>query len=166
MAKEQYFYRPEEFHITVLAVIPGSEFWRASVKRLPEYIAVLDRVLKGRTAFSIKFRGVTASRDAIMIQGFPVGEELSRLRNDLRVALSQSGLSADIDRRYKIVAAHVTIARFSKPMPEWKTLKTFLATHRDVDFGEMHARSLQLLEGDWYASTDSVRMLREYPFSD
>jgi 2'-5' RNA ligase len=166
IAKNQYFYRPEEFHVTVLAVIPGSEFWRASIKRLPEYTAVLNRLLKERPAFSIQFRGVTASRDAIMIQGFPIGEELSKLRNDLRGALSENGLGGDIDRRYKIVAAHLTIVRFAKPMPEWKRLKTFLAAHRNTDFGETRARSLQLIEGDWYASFDSVHTLREYPLSD
>ncbi|HEY3761023.1 MAG TPA: 2'-5' RNA ligase family protein [Verrucomicrobiae bacterium] len=166
IAGDQYFYQPEEFHVTVLSVIPGSEKWRERTKRLPEYIAVLDKTLREYSSFSIEFRGVTASRDAIMIQGFPVGDELSRLRNDLREALSQSGLGADIDRRYKIVAAHLTCVRFSKPMPEWQALKAFLEGHRNTCFGTTRVRSLQLIEGDWYASADSVRILREYLLSE
>ncbi|HEY1663081.1 MAG TPA: 2'-5' RNA ligase family protein [Verrucomicrobiae bacterium] len=162
VAPDQHFYTPEEYHVTVLAVIPGSEFWQTSIKRLPEYLATLDNVLSNRPAFSINFQGVTASPDAIMIQGFPVGDELSRLRNDLREAFSENGLGDDLDRRYKIIAAHLTLARFSTPM-DWKGLKSFLEAHRDDDFGATHVRSLQLIEGDWYASADTIRILSEYP---
>ena len=67
----QHFYRPAELHMTVLAVIPGSESWREEIHRLPVCRKVLDEVLKNRRAFSVKFRGVTVSPEAVLIQGFP-----------------------------------------------------------------------------------------------
>jgi 2'-5' RNA ligase len=162
-APSQHFYQSSEFHLTVLSVIPGSERWQICARRLPEYLALLDTVLDKRPAFSLAFRGVTASPDAIMVQGFPIGGALSKLRGDLRDALSQNRLANNLDRRYKLVAAHLTVVRFSNPQPDWQALKMLLKAHRRTDFGKTRVRSLQLVEGDWYASSDSVRILREYP---
>ena len=165
VAPEQHFYLPPEFHLTVFSVIPGSESWRESVKKLPGYLAALEEVLKDRPAFSAAFRGVTASPEAVMVQGFPAGAALAQLRDDLRSALSRRGLTDGLDRRYKIAAAHLTVVRFSTAMADWQPLKALLAAHRNTDFGETRVRSLQLIEGDWYASADSVRTLHEYPLS-
>ena len=163
MAPKQYYYRPAEFHVTVLSVIPGSESWQEPMQKLPEYLAALDTVLRSRSAFSIAFRGVTASPEAVLIQGFPEGQALVQLRDDLRAALLGRGLGDSLDRRYKVAAAHLTVVRLSTPMADWKPLKALLAAHRQTDFGESHIRSLQLIESDWYASADTVRTLREYP---
>lgn len=165
VAPEQYFYQPEEFHVTVLAVIPGSETWQQSARRLPEYLAALDTVLKNRPAFSVKFHGVTASPEAVMIQGFPENNSLAQLRDDLRAALKARGLGENVDRRYKIATAHLTVARFGKPMSDWRPLKSLLEKNREHDCGTTRFRKLQLLEGDWYASANSVRVLKEYPLA-
>ena len=163
VAPGQYYYQPAEFHLTVLSVIPGSENWRGLMQKLPDYLTVLDEILRNRSAFSVAFRGVTASPEAVMIQGFPAGNTLAQLRDDLRAALSRRGLGENVDRRYKVVAAHLTVVRFATPMADWKPLKALLAAHRQTDFGECRVGSLELIESDWYASTDTVRTLREYP---
>lgn len=162
-APEQYYYQPAEFHVTVLSVIPVCDSWQKFRQRLPEYLAALDTVLRNRGAFSIAFRGVTASPEAVMIQGFPVDNALKQVRDELRAALSRRGLEENLDRRYRLVAAHLSVARFSAPMADWKPLHALLAVHRETDFGESRVRSLQLIENDWYASADTVRTLREYP---
>ena len=163
VAPGQYYYLPAELHLTVLSVIPASDAWQKSMHRLPEYLAVLDTVLRNRPAFSIAFRGVTASLEAVMVQGFPAGNTLKQLRDDLRAALTRRGLGEKLDRRYKVVAAHLTVVRFSTPMTDWQPLQVLLTAHRKTDFGECQIRSLQLIENDWYASSDTVRTLREYP---
>ena len=163
VAPGQHFYQPAEFHLTVFSIIPGSEFWRESLPELPGQLAVLDEVLRNRPAFTVAFRGVTASPEAVMIQGFLAGSALAELRDDLRTALSQRGLGKNLDRRYKIMAAHLTVVRFATPMTDWKPLKMLLASHRNTDFGESQIRSLELVESDWYASANTVRLLREYP---
>ncbi len=164
VAPEQHFYQQSEFYMTVLSVIPGSESWRQSAQRLPGYLAALDEVLKSLPPFSVAFRGVTATPDAVMIQGFPEGDNtLAQLRDDLRAALAGRGLGENLDRRYKIATAHLTVVRFSTPMKDWRPLKSLLAANRDRDFGTACFRALQLIEGDWYASANTVRTLREYP---
>ncbi|MFZ0828313.1 MAG: 2'-5' RNA ligase family protein [Verrucomicrobiia bacterium] len=158
----QHFYQPAELHLTVLAVIPGSEGWRKEIHRLPACRTVLDEVLKNRRAFPVKFRGVTVSPEAVLIQGFPQDEDLPRLRDDLRNALRDGGVGENLDRRYKITAAHLTVMRFSQPQADWKRLLDFLRAHRETNFGESTFRSLQLIWGDWCASAKTVRVLQEY----
>jgi 2'-5' RNA ligase len=158
----QYFYQPAELHMTVLAIVPGSESWRKEVHRLPAGRTVLNQVLKARRAFSVKFQGVTISPEAVLIQGFPQDDALTRLRDDLRSALRDRGLGENLDRRYKIAAAHLTVMRFSRPPADWKRLLDFLQAHRETDFGETRFRSLQLIWNDWCASARVTRTLREY----
>jgi hypothetical protein len=67
IAPNQYFYHVKEFHVTVLAIIPGSESWQDRIHHLPAYQTIIDAVLKRHRKFSGKFQGVTASRGAVMI---------------------------------------------------------------------------------------------------
>jgi 2'-5' RNA ligase len=203
----QYFYKPAELHLTVLAIIPGSESWREQIHCLPALQAVLDQVLKSRRkggcdassqskfppvsgnggvaatpqtifsteqigflkncrAFSVKFRGVTASPDAVMIQGFPTDDSLAQLRDELRDEFRQGDLGENLDRRYKATTAHLTAMRFSNPQANWIELLDFLQAHRETDFGETNFQSLQLVWSDWYASIETLRVLQEYPLDD
>ena len=162
----QHFYQPAELHVTVLAVIPGSESWRKEIHRLPVCWTVLDKVLKNCRAFSVKFRGVTVSPKAVLVQGFPQDDALARLRDGLRSALRERGVGENLDRRYKIAAAHLTVMRFANPKADWNRLLDFLQAHRETDFGETRFRSLQLIWSDWCASAKTVRVLREYALRD
>lgn len=166
VAPGQHFYQLPEFHMTVLSIISGTESWRQAMQQLPNYLATLDEVLKVRPAFSVTFRGVTASPQAVMIQGFPIDNTLAQLRNDLRSALTARGLGENLDCRYKIVTAHLTVMRFAMPMNDWTPLKSLLAANRNRDFGTACFRTLQLIESDWYASTKTVQILREYPLGN
>jgi len=158
----QHVYQPAELHLTVLAVIPGSESWHKKIQRLPACRKVLDEVSKNRRAFSVKFRGVTVSPEAVLIQGFPQDDRLAQLRDDLRTALRNRGAGEDLDRRYKIAAAHLTVMRFSHPQGDWKRLLDFLRAHRETDFSQTRFRSLQLIWSDWCASAKTLRVLQEY----
>ena len=159
----QHFYQPAELHLTVLAVIPGSEVWREQIHQLPVCQAVLDEVLRNGRAFTVKFKGVTASPEAVLIQGFPQDDTLAQLRDGLRNALRDGGVGEKLDHRYKIAAAHLTVMRFSGPKADWKRLLGFLQAHRETDFGETRFQSLQLIWSDWCASARSMRVLREFP---
>jgi 2'-5' RNA ligase len=162
----QHFYQPAELHMTVLSVIPSSESWRKHVHHLPVCRAVLDEVLKNSRAFSVKFRGVTVSPEAVLVQGFPQDDNLVRLRDELRSALRERGVGENLDRRYKITAAHLTVMRFSHPKADWKRLLDFLRAHRETDFGETRFHSLQLIWNDWCASAGATRTLQKYALKD
>ena len=165
-APGQYFYRPDELHVSVLAVIPGSEAWQEKIHDLASIHAVIGKVLRRQRLFVISFRGVTASPGTVMIQGFPKDRVLAEIRDELRDVLRKNQLGGDIDRRYKINTAHMTAMRFGSARADWKAFVDLLKANRRTDFGETRVKKLQLLWGDWYASAPSVKTIQEYPLGD
>jgi 2'-5' RNA ligase len=161
-APGQYFYRPEEFHVTVLAIIPMTKLWQDRIPCLDACRRVTGEVLKKHREFSIVFRGVTATADAVMVQGFPADDTLLQIRNQLRKEFHNSPLGNDLDRRYRIHAAHLTVMRFCRPDTDWKRLKELLEANRETPFGETRVQRLQLVLTDWYASADRIEVLEEY----
>lgn len=164
VAPEQYLYQPEELHVTVLSIISGTELWRKEMRPLAAGRAIINEVLQSQRSFKVYFRGVTASPSAVMVQGFPDGDALEKMREELRRAFARNGLGGQLDRRYKINSAHMTVMRFRRPEADWKPLANLLAENRDTDFGGMEVSRIQLIWGDWYASANIARTLQEYSF--
>jgi 2'-5' RNA ligase len=161
----QYFYCPEELHITVLSIISGTEFWECEMPRFEACRPIIGEVLGRCRPFKIYFRGVTASADSVLIQGFPIGDGLGAIRNELRAAFASRGFGDMPDRRYKATTAHMTAMRFSKTCLDLKPLLSFLTASREMDFGETEVSTIQLIRGDWYGSADRVQTLQEYHLS-
>lgn len=160
-APSQYFYRPEEFHVTVFSIIPGSESWQDKIQHLAAYQTIIDGVLKRHRKFSISFQGVTASRGAVMIQGFPNDDTLAQIRDNLRETLQQNQLGEQLEERYKINTAHITVMRFCDATADQKHLLALLKANRTTDFGLTEVVNLELIWGDWYASVNTARTLQE-----
>jgi 2'-5' RNA ligase len=118
--------------------------------------------LERHRKFSITFQGVTASRGGVMIQGFPDDNTLAAIREDLREALYQNQLGGQLDVRYKINTAHITVMRFCDAKLDGKNLLVLLKANRATNFGETHVENLELILGDWYASANTAQTLSEY----
>lgn len=161
----QYFYRPEELHVTVMSIISGNVNWQKEMDRLSACQPIIREALGRQPTFGLHFKGITASPGSIMIQGFPEDQTLSHIRDELREAFTKEGLGDLLDRRYKIQTAHITVVRFRKPGMDWKQLEPVLKKYREHDFGVMKVDTLQLIWGDWYASADVARTLQEYHLS-
>jgi 2'-5' RNA ligase len=158
----QYFYRREELHVTVLSIVSGTELWREQMDRFEQCRPILGAGLNEQRPFKMKFHGVTASPDSVMIQGFPLDNGLIAIREALREAFARAGFADMLDRRYKVTAAHISIMRFCQPGADTKRLLTFLQENRETDFGECEMGNLELILGDWYASADTVKVLENY----
>ncbi len=161
---EQYFYQPEELHVTVLSIITMTQLWQQEMERFEACRPIIRDVLGRQRSFKIRFQGVTASRDSVLIQGFPMDNGLAAIRDALREAFGRAGFGDMIDRRYKVTAAHMSIMRFSRQCLEMKRLFAFLKESREAELGQCEISSLELILGDWYASADRVKTLEEYQF--
>lgn len=158
----QYFYRREELHVTVLSIITMTELWREEMERFEKCRHIIGDVLNGQRSFKVKFQGVTASRDSVMIQGFPIGGGLAAIREALRGAFSRSGFGDMLDRRYKVTAAHISMMRFCRADANMKRLLAILKENRQMALGEYEIENLELIWSDWYASANTVKLLEEY----
>lgn len=159
----QYFYRPEELHVTALSIFTMTGLWEREMARFAECRHIIGEVLERQRRFGIEFRGVTASPDCVLIQGFPLDDGLATIRSELRDAFAGAGYGDMLDRRYKVTAAHITVMRFCRPGLDTNQLLAFLKASRDMNFGMCTIEKLQLIFGDWFASADKVKILEEYP---
>ena len=71
-----------------------------------------------------------------------------------------------LDRRYRLIAAHITVMRFYKPEQNWKHLAELVKVNRQRNFGEVKVNKLLLTFGDWYASTDNTQLLQAFDLTD
>jgi 2'-5' RNA ligase len=160
---EQYCYQPHELHVTVLSLFTANPNIERYLERLPRYQAVLQTALVDAAPFEIVFRGVTASPAAVLVQGFPVGDGLEQLRERLRSSLAAAGFGADLDQRYRIRTAHMTLLRFRSPLRNPRRFVELLAAARESELGTTVVHGVQLVQNDWYMSAGKTRTLAEYP---
>ena len=161
----QYFYQPSEFHVTILSMFTATENFEPYFAKVPVYLKVLQPVLSAAEHFTVRFRGITATKSSIMVQGFPQDGELEHLRNKLRGTLKSKNLGEALDERYRITTAHTTIMRFRIQPQDLERLVRVLFSHRERSFGKSTFRTLQLVKNDWYMSMDKVEVLKDYPLS-
>ena len=157
-----YAHRPAELHVTVLALFTATADYAPYRARRPRYQAAVADALDGGAPFSVVFRGVTASPGAVMLQGFPQGDELNALRGKLRRTLTERGLGGGLDGRYTVITAHMTALRFRAALDHPTAFTELLARYRDHAFGTARVEALQFVENDWYLSAEKTEVLKTY----
>ncbi|UXX80098.1 AKAP7 2'5' RNA ligase-like domain-containing protein [Reichenbachiella carrageenanivorans] len=156
----QYYYPTSDLHLTVLSIISCYTGFRLTDIEVADYVEVIETCLE--KPIQICFRGITASPSGILIQGFPEGEGLEKLRNALREAFRARSLQHSIDSRYKINTAHITVARLRRPLTNPEKMVALLECFRDFSFGGMTISILDLVFNDWYQQARKVKNLHTF----
>ena len=156
---EQYFYPPSDIHLTIMSVISCYSGFTLDQIKVSDYVDIISDCLENIRPFSIRFKGVTASKAGLMIQGFPELDQLNEIRECLRKAFKKTKLENSMDKRYKIATAHMTVARFQKPISDTKKMIEILHAYRTHDFGSSKIQQLELVFNDWYQQKAHVRSL-------
>ncbi len=158
----QHCYRPDELHLTLLALINAVPDFDLDAVPLDAYRAVLDDLLPRVRPFDLCFTGVSASPDTVFACGHSPDGALNALRDALRERLTAAGLGGTLDRRYRIVTAHSTILRFQSAPAHLPRLVEYLESVRSLDLGAFTVREIEWVTNDWYLSHDRVRVLGRY----
>jgi len=158
----QYYYRPDELHITVLTLVSASESFALGQAPIAAYQAALGHIFEHASPFRLHFRGVSASPGAVVIQGYADGDRLNLLREPIRQALARAGLAGGLDTRYRIVTAHTTFMRFQAQPADLARLARQLRAARERDFGSTLVERIEFVANDWYMSHDRVQVLAAY----
>jgi 2'-5' RNA ligase len=135
--------------------IPEPELIAAYERALGEALAELDA-----SPFAIRFEGVTATPEAVLIRGFPEHDQLNRLREKIFAKMAARGLP--VKQRYPPTMAHVTVMRFRQPGANLAMLAESLRANRNRFFGTSTVRQIEMVENDWYMSPDRLRPIRSY----
>ncbi|MCC9135084.1 2'-5' RNA ligase family protein [Pontibacter silvestris] len=155
----QYFYPASDLHITVMSFISCYAGFHLNMIKVEEYVSLIQSITAKLAAFQVHFSGITASPSCIMVQGFPNGDSLQELRDELRVAFKDSGLQQTMDTRYTIVTAHSTVLRFKELPTNSKVFNEVLEKYRDHDFGTALVHEVELVSNDWYQRQNMVKQL-------
>lgn len=158
----QHFYRPDELHLTLLALNNAVPDFDLDAVPLATYRAILDDLLPRVPPFELRFMGVSASPETVFACGHSPDNAINALRDTLRERLAAAGLGETLDRRYRIVTAHSTMLRFCAPPENLPRLVEFLASVRQHDFGAFEVREITWVTNDWYMSYDRVRVLGQW----
>lgn len=164
-APAQYVYTLEQLHVTVLSLFTATPDFAPYFARLPRYLAALDVALAAIPPFAVALRGVTASPSTVMVQGFPCDNTLEHVRTALRTAIAAVGLGSDLDRRYRLVTAHLSALRLRAPLTDPACFVAHLERARNLDFGVTLVDELLLVANDWYMTPGVVEVLRRYPLT-
>lgn len=160
---DQYLYAPAEIHTTVLSIITCAEGFKFGNVDIESYEEVVASCAHRVDPFEVEFRGLSASPNCVMAQGFPLGDSLERLRSLLRDAFQQSELQHTIDARYPIATAHSALVRFRKPLKNAGAFLDFLKQNRQTEWGRLTVAEPVLVHNDWYHKTDRVQDLASFP---
>jgi 2'-5' RNA ligase len=150
-----YYYPAEDFHITVMDVLKGEE-GRRIPPNINEYIRCIEECSKDISPFKVKFDGLTASDNAIMVRGY-YDDQLMVFRQNLRDMLKQRGLS--LEERYKTISSHITIARLHSKFQNPEKLLDFIEKSRS--FGTMTVRKMEISFHNWYDTKKEVLSILE-----
>lgn len=158
----QYYYPDSDIHITVISIISCYEGFKLDKITVNDYVAIIQKSLVDIGKIKINFRGVTASPDALMLQGFPSDESLNNLRNNLRRNFKKSGLQHSIDSRYTIATAHSTVMRFQERLQNPEKLLEVVEKFKEFNFGEFTVENLELVYNDWYQREKNTVHLKNF----
>lgn len=162
IAPDQYYYPLADLHITVLPIISCLEGFRLTEVDPAEYVQHLREGLAGSPPFSIACRGITASPEGLLMQGFPLCDTLESIRESIRRIFRNSRLRCTLDSRYKIQTAHATIMRFKHPLQDPARFARVAATFRAVELGTVTVSNLALVYSDWYQRKENTTLVERF----
>ena len=157
----QYYQPISDLHVTVLSIISCHDGFTIDQINVDKYIEAISTSLKDIQDIQICFKGVTTTKEAVMIQGFMLNDNLTTLRDRLRENFRSSTLMQDIDTRYLTKTAHITSVRFRERI---RNAEDFVKTIEEykVDFGITRAANIDLIYTDWYCRKSKVKWLNRF----
>jgi 2'-5' RNA ligase len=159
---DQYYYQASNLHFTVLSLFTATSDYHSRYTVLPSFEKAVDEAVRDASEFSVKIKGLTVSRGAVMVCGYSTSEVLNSIRNKLRRSLNRDGLTNGLDQRYKLVTAHSTVMRFSTKLRDPSQFCNFLQKNRIRNFGSFKVTELQLVKNDWYMSQQHTPIIARY----
>ena len=162
----QYYHPLDELHLTVLSIISCVPDFDLNEINIQVYADIFLSVLNTIQPIEIHYRGVSASPNCIVLQGFPTSNSLEQFRHKLRTQLSDVGLRVTFDSRYKLVTAHSSLIRFKNPINDGQQLLELCQQYRNYDFGNIVLKDFGLVFNNWYQNLAVTKSLANGSVTD
>ncbi|MDF7815659.1 mutarotase [Hymenobacter sp. YC55] len=162
---EQYYYPASDLHLTILSIISCRSGFTLDTIDSAAYQHAVRGSLQASSSFTVTYTGVTASANAIILQGTPADEGLAQLREQVRSYFQRTGLPQSMDERYVLQTAHSTVLRFRAPLRNPARLLEKIEAYQHHFFGSFEVEALELVYNDWYHRAPNTLVLETYPLS-
>lgn len=164
----QYYHPFDELHLTILSIISCVVDFQLSDISSVEYIEIFQSIACEIPPIEIHYKGISASPNCIVVQGFPVNRCLEVFRESLRDRFAASGVRVSFDSRYKLVTAHSSLIRFKSPITHGEELFALCEKYRAHDFGCLKLHYFDLVFNNWYQNVAVTQLLArtDSPFKE
>lgn len=160
-----HVYPGSDMHVTVMPIVSCYPGYRLSEALVPEYVEVIRRAVSGLPPISIQFKGLCMSSDSLMVCGYPLTNALETLRDNLRREFSLSPLEQSLDKRYKLITAHVTLFRLKHSRFNVEDYLSLIQNLEFTSFGNQLFTQTHLVFNDWYQRRPYVEDLESFDFT-
>ena len=151
-----------DLHVTVMSIISCREGFSYRKLDLDRYSNRIAASLCDIKPFEVHFRGLSLSKEAVIVSGFPTDNSLERIRENLRNHFSSDEIFHTLDIRYKTVLSHMTAVRFRAPIVQTELFSRVLDDYQRFDFGRVRVGEIQFIETDWYARSKNIIDLKMF----
>ncbi|WP_246225726.1 2'-5' RNA ligase family protein [Vibrio agarilyticus] len=158
----QYFHPLDELHLTVLSIISCISDLTMDQLDLNPYREIFWEVMQKSRPITVQYRGISASSNCIVVQGFVKDDALEQLRDTLRHELRGAQLRCSFDTRYKLMTAHSSLIRFKSPLKDPSCLFATCQRYRSYEFGSLDLNQFDLVFNNWYQNRDCTHLLAHY----
>ncbi|WP_186755348.1 2'-5' RNA ligase family protein [Echinicola salinicaeni] len=159
---EQYYYPNADLHITILSIISCYPEFSINNISITDYVKIIKKSISEIPPFQIQYKGTVLSPAGVLIKGYPEGNSLQNLRNQLRKNFKNSPLEQSLDKRYTLQTAHSTIMRFAKPLQQKARLIQLVNEFNKHDFGSFIVKDIEFVYNDWYQKSINTKKLGEF----
>lgn len=167
---EQYFYPEFDRHVTVLAIEAASEDFVLRDNDIEEYKKIISSVLEKIKQFNITFSGITASRGAVMITGYPdnFSNETSEnyleiIKRLLREKFSEFNIKLKEQYDDKSVSfAHSCFMRFTGKLKNPEKFVELIEKNRTTHFGKLTIKEMKFVLCDCINQKEKRKEFAEY----
>ena len=166
-APGSYLYPVADLHITVLSLIECAAGRTFSHDELQEHAALLTEALHDAGPIRVDVTGLIASPSCLMLTGYPEHDQLNHLRDRIRSVYGKHpSVSHTIDSRYTQVTAHVTVARFTRPVNDSRRVLDIIDRYREHPYGKQVLRTLELVTNDWCLTSGRTKKIAAFPLRE
>lgn len=156
---EQYYYPQTDIHVTILTLIHTSENFVFDEEKAETFKEILEKTTRNFPKFDIEFKGLTASKGVVMVQGF-FNKTLNEMREAKRDEKKKHEL--EINQRQKGGIGHCTIIRFKQKLRNPMAFVNKIEELRNISLGTFKVKKIHFVLHDWCNSEAKRKVLAEY----
>ncbi|MEM8559558.1 MAG: 2'-5' RNA ligase family protein [Bacteroidota bacterium] len=157
-----YVYPETSLHVTVQSLVQVQDDAQPLLALRDDFLDAVRAVLRRSPPFGLVCWGLTGSRDAVLLQGFPTDEALDHLRAALQGTLERVGLAQALDDRFPTAIAHATVARYRAPLRDPAGFAARIDARRQTGFGTMTVTEVEAVETDWFMTPGLTRVCERF----